>query len=1310
MHSRLVPLRPLRCQANRRHASTKLKTYRLAPASSSTEHASVSGQQGASGNAEKQASPESGGKNTRHNLFGIQMLPDELRKPIFGERSSGTTSPDPVAALHARKELIEKYNLLLKSETQECPEFEMPQLLGSDVAEHFREIGRRQCQPYLQYADALMGVESLPGMPTKWQFTPGWCRYSAQCPQGKPVPFPDEKVLVFDVEVWMEAPTLPILAVAASPTAWYSWTSEVLTEKFNVPKFLGSNMKRLIPIAGPEDASLDHEWSERLVIGHNVSFDRSYIREEYLLDGPKTRFLDTLSLHVISGGLTNSQKMMMKKFKKLQRLHRTSSTEDLVSVLLDEQRKQPRGFVDKDGEAFGGMFPDSEFTQGEESLKWLDVGCMNGLKDLYRFHCKKEMDKSTVEMFVSAESLSEIRDRFQEGMRYCANDVQATFDVFRVVYKHMQNHAPHPCSIAGMLHMGSCYLPVDTSWPRYVDRSERTYHELLGVMKSNLMVAADSACQIADRTDELSADPWLNSLAWTRHPSPAMPRAYVQEMMRWLAQGKDDAAANPSNSSTATAAVTADARSASSSSPSDSLPALRTRTEHIASVAAARKRPQVPEVADSDATARARGSPSPAPAFPPPSPRRPFVSPVVEEFRLRCRIPHMANYPEWYRQACPPIIRGGRHEPTYLTASRRASPLLLRLTWDGSPLHHMRDLGWGYLVPMASCDYQARGETSVDATLAEAMVQPNADLSGQPMPVYAAEFLQKAAVDFHNAVHSARISAPNVADSEQETSSSFDYAKHGAPQVVVHEHPDTVIFHPVYGPLNFFRLPHKDGRDKNVGSPLAKSFFSKMEDGTLKSADSDSSGSGAELLRLNSMIAYWRSARARIQKQIVYWLDRDHLPDNIKSDAKFSHLESYGAILPRLIACGTITRRGVEPCWMTVSNAEPNRVGSELKAMVRTPPGYCFVGADVDSEELWISGILADSHLAREHGCTPIGWMNLQGNKADGTDMHSRTAATIGISRNAAKTFNYARIYGAGKKHATSLLLQFNHRLSVAEAESRAEILYNATKGKKRVKLSNRGQKLAQSAALPVEQDGYLSVKHASALIHYSSEGHEGKHSDEEDDGSDDDDDNSHFQNPQLFAGASYSGGSESHLFNRLDDMIKMRRPATPALGVTAPKPILRDNIQKQFVPSRINWIVQSSGVDFLHALLVNMRWLMDEFKIDGRLSISIHDEVRFLVAKEDRYRAALALHISNLLVRSLFSYQLNMNDLPQSVAFFSQVDIDSCMRKEVDLDCVTPSNPFGLRRGHAVDYGEGVDMAATVKKTGGSLRKPSAT
>ena len=33
---------------------------------------------------------------------------------------------------------------------------------------------------------------------------------------------------------------------------------------------------------------------------------------------------------------------------------------------------------------------------------------------------------------------------------------------------------------------------------------------------------------------------------------------------------------------------------------------------------------------------------------------------------------------------------------------------------------------------------------------------------------------------------------------------------------------------------------------------------------------------------------------------------------------------------------------------------------------------------------------------------------------------------------------------------------------------------------------------------------------------------------------------------------------------------------------------------------------------------------------------------------EKDRYRAALALQITNLLTRSIFAYKLGMNDLPQ--------------------------------------------------------------
>lgn len=47
---------------------------------------------------------------------------------------------------------------------------------------------------------------------------------------------------------------------------------------------------------------------------------------------------------------------------------------------------------------------------------------------------------------------------------------------------------------------------------------------------------------------------------------------------------------------------------------------------------------------------------------------------------------------------------------------------------------------------------------------------------------------------------------------------------------------------------------------------------------------------------------------------------------------------------------------------------QADRVGSELKAVIRAPPGYCFVGADVDSQELWIAALLGDANFAKTHG------------------------------------------------------------------------------------------------------------------------------------------------------------------------------------------------------------------------------------------------------------------------------------------------------------------------------------------------------
>ena len=78
--------------------------------------------------------------------------------------------------------------------------------------------------------------------------------------------------------------------------------------------------------------------------------------------------------------------------------------------------------------------------------------------------------------------------------------------------------------------------------------------------------------------------------------------------------------------------------------------------------------------------------------------------------------------------------------------------------------------------------------------------------------------------------------------------------------------------------------------------------------------------------------------------------------------------------------------------------------------------------------------------------------------------------------------------------------------------------------------------------------------------------------------------------------------------------------------------------VGSDYLPSRINWVVQSSAVDYLHLLLVSMDWLTEVYDIDARFVISIHDEVRYLVKSEDRYRAGLALQVKNMIVNCKLS------------------------------------------------------------------------
>ncbi|XP_040198347.1 DNA polymerase subunit gamma-1 [Rana temporaria] len=1163
----------------------------------------------------------------RMNPLNIQMLSKGLHEQIF----RGKQEQYSKESIQKSIEHLQNHSLWdQKTSTLQDVELELPRMYGGNIDEHFRILAQKQNLPYLEAANDLLQCQ-LPDLPQEWAWQTGWTKYTRGGGREQ-VDFPDEKALVFDVEVCMSEGQFPTLAVAVSPQCWYSWCSRRLIEE----RYTWSNeisMSDLIPLETSPKSNImnKNNWSERLVVGHNVSFDRAFIKEQYFIKGSKMRFMDTMSIHMAISGLTGFQRTlwMASKYGKKKGL------QEVKQHIMKTRHKY-------DGPAIN-------------SWDWVNISSINNLVDVHALYVGgPPLDKESRELFVKG-SMADIRAEFQNLMKYCAQDVQATHEVFTEQFPLFMERCPHPVTLAGMLEMGVSYLPVNQNWERYIDEAQITYEELQKEMKKSLMNLANDACQLLS-DDAYKTDPWLWDLEWD-------VQEFKQKKVKVSKKQKE----------------------------------VKSSSEHSAVST---------NHSDSEEDP---GPPSEEEELHPP-PGKLYLERIIEKTlpSLPKRSQHMPGHPGWYRKLCPKLedpdwLPG----PNLISLQMRLTPKLMRLTWDGFPLHFSEKHGWGYLVPgrkdnpfanqeeddnfagSAVCPYEA-----IEDLYTEYKNKAKAHADTQDSSVNEGFLLTEDSSIWQKVEELSRLET----DLGPETittamSKKTSRKKTELPAVQEPESQDTAPNHHGNGPCSdvnvpgcwFYRLPHKDGIANNVGSPFAKDFLPKMEDGTLQASTGGTSATRA--LEINKMISFWRNAQKRISSQKVVWLKKGELPRAVTRSLDFDEEHKHGAILPQVVTAGTITRRAVEPTWLTASNARADRIGSELKAMIQAPPGYHIVGADVDSQELWIAAILGEAHFAGIHGCTAFGWMTLQGKKSSGTDLHSKTASTVGISREHAKVFNYGRIYGAGQPFAERLLMQFNHRLTQEEAVGKAKHMYAATKGVRRYILSEDAEWLVEKLGILVERGEEDSVSlddvrkiQKQALMKSR-------------------------RKWNLISRKIWTGGTESEMFNKLESIAMSPEPSTPVLGCRISRALEPAAVQGEFITSRVNWVVQSSAVDYLHLMLVAMKWLFEEFDIDGRFCISIHDEVRYLVCSEDRYRAALALQITNLLTRCMFAYKLGMLDLPQSVSFFSAVDIDRCLRKEVNMDCATPSNPTGLEKKYGIPPGEALDIFEIVKLTNGVLK-----
>ncbi|XP_025194484.1 DNA polymerase subunit gamma-1, mitochondrial [Melanaphis sacchari] len=1038
----------------------------------------------------------------RKNPLNIQMLSANLYDQLF--KDSHTTDEN---VLKMALNELSKYDLPSKLHKVPDIELQLPPLEGN-IVDHFYKIGKMQSEPYSILMDEFLKQE-IPDMPKEWVFREGWTRYGKEIEQ---CDYPKEKVMIFDVEVCCREGDLPTLATAVTSEAWYSWVSkDLISCNTRSGRYLGYSCNDLIPLETPiKSKEKITEWSNtpKLCVGHHVAFDRARIMEQYWLNRTALRFIDTMSLHVAISGITSYQKTLLK-------------SKDII-----------------------------------EDESWQQHSSLNSLNEVYKLYCKAELSKSDRDIFVKG-SLQDINNDFQNLMSYCANDVIATNKVLRKLWPLFLERFPHPVTLAGILELGTSYLPVNSNWKRYLETSNEIYEDLDIESKFLLSQQANQACQLM-YNDNYKKDLWL----WDQNWIPKQIKLKKEKKKK----------------------------------PEITVENKPIETEDIYE----KKFLELQEM---------------------------FKPLMATCERMPLKTPHLAGYPEWYRKLCaPPKDPHWVPGPLLISSGMHLVPKLLSLMWKSLPLHYVRGNGWGQLVPY-----------DTDIKLPDAELVPLKELQDHYIK--------------NNKSCDCKIKINNTELHENVQTNLVKY------ECIFKKKNNKIIRNkPCKENLStgcgLLKLPHKDGNHLNVGNPLARDFLNKFSQNGLSGKDSNAE----HIIEISRMLSYWRNNRERVEGQIVVWNDKS---------------KGYGAIIPQVVVCGTLTRRAVERTWMTAANAIDERVGSELRSMIQSPPGYSLVGADVDSQELWIASVIGDSYYGKEHGATAFGWMTLSGRKNDGTDMHSTTAKAIGITRDNAKVLNYARIYGAGKPFSERLLKQFNPDLSPAQAKQKAIAMFNMTKG-------NRIYKLHDNVLPEVKKREHSRLGAQELCTIYN------KSVDE------------------LFDKPIWSGGSESAMFNSLEQIACSKEPKTPFLESRLSRALEMNGVDiDKFIPTRINWVVQSGAVDFLHLMLVCMRWLIHP---NVRFCLSFHDEIRYLVPDEHRYQTALALHITNLLVRAFCVKKLGMTDLPQSVAFFSSVEVDTALRKDALNDCVTPSNPHGLLKGYGVPLGESLDIIKAIELSGGNI------
>jgi DNA polymerase gamma 1 len=327
-------------------------------------------------------------------------------------------------------------------------------------------------------------------------------------------------MLTFDVETMPNHHPYPIIACAATPNAWYAWISPWLLGESDDPQ-------QFIPLGNPS--------VPKIIVGHNVSYDRVRILDEYDVNANGNRFIDTMSLHIAVTGISSHQRPAWAKYRKskmMEEEQREEAVEAVIGYMKSVKEREAQETDETKRGEFRKLYQAMEESllelqthcgssaEGDHSSidiikRWEDITSANSLADVAKLHCNIDLSKEIRSDLLSADP-EQVRENLTDFLDYCATDVQVTHKVYAVTLPTFLSACPHPVSFAGMLTMGSPFLTVDENWETYLKNSEAVYREMEEKVEAKLKKLAEEARDLISIGEEKwKYDPWLGQLDWT---------------------------------------------------------------------------------------------------------------------------------------------------------------------------------------------------------------------------------------------------------------------------------------------------------------------------------------------------------------------------------------------------------------------------------------------------------------------------------------------------------------------------------------------------------------------------------------------------------------------------------------------------------------------------------------------------------------------------------------------------------------------------------------------------------------------------